>query len=323
MDVVLSVARQIVVDDQTDLLDIDTARPHVGRDEHAAVSLPEVLHNAVPFLLRHVAMHAAHSEVGLAHLVRQPVDLSSRVAEDYGLRDCQRIVEIAQRIELPVLLLDGDEVLLQAFQRQLVTLHQNAHRIRHELCSHVQDIVGQGSGHDDDLGRGRQISVDVVDLLAEALVQELVGLVEDEHLDVAGAQVAAADHVGDAARGARDDVLAVVELPDVLADVGAADAGVALHVHVVAEGHDDGLDLRGQLAGRGEHEGLRLAHGGVDHLQHRDGEGRRLARTRLRLGDGVASLADLDDGSRLDGRGRFIAIGVDTSKKVLCANRVR
>jgi hypothetical protein len=120
-------------------------------------------------------------------------------------------------------------------------------------------------------------------LVFEALVEELVRLVEDEHLDVARPEVPPLDHVEDAAGGARDDVLAVVELADVLADRGATDTGVALDVHVVAEGEDDGLDLGRQLAGRGEDEGLGLAGADVDGLEDGDGKGGRLARPGLGL----------------------------------------
>jgi hypothetical protein len=35
------------------------------------------------------------------------------------------------------------------------------------------------------------------------------------------------------------------------------------------------------------------------------------------LSDGVATLADLDNGARLNGRGRFIAVCVDTTEQVL------
>ena len=44
-------------------------------------------------------------------------------------------------------------------------------------------------------------------------------------------------------------MLAVVEFADVFADVCTADAGVTLDVHVVAESHDDGLDLGCEFAG--------------------------------------------------------------------------
>lgn len=255
VDIVLTITRQIVVDDQRHLLHVDSARPHIRRDEDPTVPLAKVLHDAVALLLRHFAVHAAHGEVRLPHLLREPVDLAPRVAEDDGLGDGQGVVEIAQGVELPLLLLDGDEVLFEAFEGELVALDEDAHGVGHELCGHVEDVVGEGGGDDDDLGGGGEVAVDVVDLLAEAAVEELVGLVEDEHFDVRGLEVAATDHVGDATGRAGDDVLAVFELADVFADVGAADARVALHVHVVAEGHDDGLDLGCEFAGGGEDEG--------------------------------------------------------------------
>lgn len=202
-------------------------------------------------------MHAGHGEVGLPHLFRQPVDLSARVAEDDGLGDGEGVVQIAQGIEFPLLLLDCDEVLFQALEGQFVALDEDADGVCHELGGHVEHVVGEGGRDDDDLRAGGQVAVYIVDLLAEATVQQFVGFVEDEHLDLARTEVATSDHVGDTTGGARDDVLAKFEFADVFTNVGAADAGVALHVHVVAEGHDDRLNLGGEFAGGGEDEGYR------------------------------------------------------------------
>jgi len=47
--------------------------------------------------------------------------LSLGVAEDDRLRDGQRVVEVTQRVKLPLLTLDGDKELLQPFQCQLIT----------------------------------------------------------------------------------------------------------------------------------------------------------------------------------------------------------
>ena len=66
------------------------------------------------------------------------------------------------------------------------------------------------------------------DVIREWSGGDLIGLVEDEGLDVAGAQVAAADHVEDAPRRARHNVLPVVELADVVTHALAADARVRL-----------------------------------------------------------------------------------------------
>jgi hypothetical protein len=89
----------------------------------------------------------------------------------------------------------------------------------------------------------------------------------------------AVDHVDDAAGRARHDVLPVVELLDVVAEAGAADAGVALHVHEVAERQHHLLDLDGEFARRREDERLGVAQLRVDHLEHGDREGGRFAGT--------------------------------------------
>ncbi len=47
--------------------------------------MPEVFHDGVSLFLRHVSVHGADGEVGLAHLLSQPVDLPLGVAEDDGL----------------------------------------------------------------------------------------------------------------------------------------------------------------------------------------------------------------------------------------------
>ena len=96
-------------------------------------------------------------------------------------------------------------------------------------------------------------------------------------------------------------MLTVVQLPDVLAQVGSSNAGVTLDVHVVPEGQHHLLDLHGQLPGGGETEHLGLPDGGVDALQDGDREGGRLSRTGLSLGDDVTTLDDRLDGSLLDG----------------------
>lgn len=44
-----------------------------------------------------------HGEVTGVHLFRQPVHLPAGVYEDDGLRDCESLVEIAQRVQLPLL----------------------------------------------------------------------------------------------------------------------------------------------------------------------------------------------------------------------------
>lgn len=56
MDVVLAVGGEIVVDDERDLLDINTASEQVGRDEDTGRAGAELLHEHFTSLLLHVSV---------------------------------------------------------------------------------------------------------------------------------------------------------------------------------------------------------------------------------------------------------------------------
>lgn len=56
MDVVFLAGRQVVVDDERHLLDVDTTGEQVGRDENAGGTTAELLHNLVTLILLHVSV---------------------------------------------------------------------------------------------------------------------------------------------------------------------------------------------------------------------------------------------------------------------------
>ena len=67
------------------------------------------------------------------------------------------------------------------------------------------------------------------------------------------------NHIKNAPRRARNNVLAILKLANILANRCAANARVALHVHIVAECKHDTLDLCGQLTRGAQYKRLRLA----------------------------------------------------------------
>ena len=90
-------------------------------------------------------MHVSNSEVGFEHLLSQPLDLLSSVTEDDCLSDCQGFVEVAKSVEFPFFLLHSNEELLDSFESKLITFHQNANGIVHELRRHLQNFMWKGS----------------------------------------------------------------------------------------------------------------------------------------------------------------------------------
>lgn len=97
VDVVLSIAWEIVIDDQADLLNINTTSPDICRNQHSGVALAELVHDCVSLLLKHLSVHAADGEVGFTHLLCKPINLTASVAEDDGLCDRKGVVELPIR----------------------------------------------------------------------------------------------------------------------------------------------------------------------------------------------------------------------------------
>lgn len=71
-------------------------------------------------------MHSPHTltrKVALLHFLRQKIHLTPGVAINNRLRDGERCVKVAKRVQLPLFPLNCDEELLDTLQGQLVPLH--------------------------------------------------------------------------------------------------------------------------------------------------------------------------------------------------------
>jgi hypothetical protein len=93
---------QIVVDHEGNLLDVNTTSQEISGDQDAGRTRSELAHNNVTLLLLHLTVHGRNGEIPLVHLLGKPVDFPASVAEDDGLSNTQRIVQVAQRVQLPL-----------------------------------------------------------------------------------------------------------------------------------------------------------------------------------------------------------------------------
>ena len=235
------------------------------------------------------------------HLLRQPIHLPASVAEDNSLPDGDHLVEIAQSIQLPLLLFDGDVELLNISQGQFDPLDENPNRLSHELFGCLEHVCGHGGREKNNLSVLREEPEDLIDPALETLGQHLVSLLETEDLDVVSPEGPAVDHIEDATRSTNDNLRALPQLCHVLTDVGPTNRGVAFDVHVVAEGNDDLLNLLSKLGGRCEDENLGAFNREVELLKGGDGEGCGLANIRRCLSNDIVALDDGEDRTSLEG----------------------
>lgn len=252
VDVVFLVCWQVVVDNQGNLLDIDTSGQQVSGDQNSGRTGSELLHDGVSFLLWQVGVDGRDGEVVSGQSLGQLFDLTSGVTEDNGLGNGDRVVQVGQTVVFELFFLDVDEELLDTFQGQFVLLNQDSNWVVHELGCDFQDVSWHGGGQQDNLGGWWQHGENLVDLLLETGGQHFIGFVQDEHLDVVDLELTPLDVVEHTTWGTDDD-LRVSQTLGVLDEGGTTDTGVDLDVHVETKRHDDLLDLQGQFSGWSQH----------------------------------------------------------------------
>ena len=256
MDVVLLLEGELVVDDETDLLDIDTSGEQVSGDQDSGRASSELLHDHVSGHLVHLSVHDGHTEVVLLHLLGELNDSLLCVAIDEGLVDVEVAVQVEQDVHLPLLLLYGDVVLLDTLKSKLLVLDENLCGLAHEMLGKLKDVNWHGGGEEGDLDLAGEILEDVLDLLLETSGEHLVGLIENEDLKVVALEETLLHHVVDSAGGSDNDMDSLLEDLDLIANDGTTDASVDLDANELTDLLNDESDLLSELSGGGHNEGL-------------------------------------------------------------------
>ena len=303
----LGVVGHVVVDDVADALHVEAARRDVGRHQDVELAALEAHHGPLAVLLLHVAVECRDREaaclepLGQFHRRLLGAREHQHGVEGLRLEDARQGVELVHAAHDPVALADVGRGAGAARDRDFDRLAQVPLR-------DAADRRRQRRREQRDLARGRRLLEDPLDVVDEAHLQHLVGLVEHQAGDAAEIERAALDVVHDAARRADHHVRAALQAHQL--------RRVALPA--VDRQHVEALDLRRvaleglgdldrELAGRHQHDALRRAAPHLDAAQHRQREGRGLAGAGLGLAEHVVAGQQHRDGGRLDRRRRFVA----------------
>ena len=286
VDVVLLFEWELVVDDETNLLDINTSCEKISGDEHSGGTSSELLHDAVSLDLVHLSVHGWDGEVMVVHGLFKLENSLFGVAINKSLVDIQVGVEIKENLHLPLFFLDGNVVLTDTLKSKIFRLDKNLLWISHEMFGQSQNVVGHGGGEQSDLNVTWQEFEDLLDLLLESSWEHLISLVHDKKSEVVCFEEVLLHHIVDSSWCSNNDVDAsLLEKVDVIFDRGSSDAGVDLHSHVLSDGVHNESDLEGQLSSWGHNQCLDVVGGSVNNLQRRNCECSGFTSTRLSLYD--------------------------------------
>lgn len=116
VNVLGSVVGEIVVDDQVDLLDIDTSSQQIGGDQNSWWSWSEFLHDVNSFGHFHLSSNFRDNKLVLSQFISQLVDSFLSVGENHTLGDDHVLVKLDQSSEFLAVLLHWNVELLNTVQ---------------------------------------------------------------------------------------------------------------------------------------------------------------------------------------------------------------
>ena len=307
VDVGLGVGGDVVVDDVADPLDVEAAGRDVGGDEDVELAGLELVDGALALHLRDVTVDRHRGVAAGAQLLGQGLGLVLGADEDDHAFEVLHLEDAREGVDL--LRVGHDQVALgDRGDRRRLALDGDLDRVLEVLLRDPADLRRHGRREQRDVLAVGGVGEDRLDVLGEAHLQHLVGLVEDEEAQLAQVERALLEVVHDAARRADDDVHATTQRGQLHAvALAAVDRQHAHALHVGGVLLEGLRDLERELTGRGQDECLRRLLREVELRQDRQGERGRLAGAGLGETDDVAPLEERRDGQGLDLRGGLVA----------------
>ncbi len=318
------VVRQLGMDHEREVRQVEATRCDVRRDEHAGAAVTQGDERLRALVLRQLAREGDRREAPLHQARMQPLHTLAGGAEhDRGARFMK-----AQHIDHRVLDVERGNangavfdvgVLLVAAERL------DAKSIALIAACESFDLARHGGGEEQRLTCFRRRVENEFEILAEAEVQHLVGFIEHDGLELGEIEPAALEMIAKAPRRADDDVGAEAELACLCAGIHAADAGDDACTRLRIEPGQLALNLHGKLAGGRDDQRQRLSrglealvlaeHGG----SHGQAEGYRLAGSGLGGDQHVAARGLRFEHGALHGGGH----GVISRGQRTCERRMR
>ena len=300
MNVVFHVERHVVVDDVTDVIDVETTRGDVCGHQHANLTVAEAFHHLVADGLVVVAGKGGHGHVLNPKFAIDVANLAFGIAEDdeslvFRAGLSEELVEHAHlagaRNAHGALGRGGDG----GDARRSLHLH----RLLHQLLGVLQHLVGNGGAEQRRLAFRREALGDAHDVVDETHVEQAVEFVEDEGFNPFDGQKAILQEIDQTSRRSHDD-LAAGDAHALSANMLTSDDEADLHAFGFAEGLEAVADLTCEFAGGADHETLNADATRFDAVHHRDAEGEGLAGAGFRLADDVASGEEMRNGFLLN-----------------------
>ena len=282
VDIILNVVGHSVVDDMREVVNVKTARSHVGGHEQLRQMLAELLHREVALLLREVSVQRLRVVTVLYQFVGYILSLHLCAAE-YDGEDARMEVHYSLQREILVLCAHHVVYVVHVLCALVAASHHNFLRVVQVGSRYLLYLLAHRGGEEQRVAFLWHTRQNGVHVLGETHVEHLVGLVEHHVAHGSEFRHAAVHQVDESSRRCHYDVHTLLQLAylrlDACPSIHRYDVNVGDILRKVLQVVGN---LQAQLARRREHNGLSLLYSRVNALQQGYAEGGGLARSCLR-----------------------------------------
>lgn len=345
VDIVIDVGGQIVVDDVSDVGDIETTGRDSSRNQDGAAAVPEVLESTLTLALGAVTVDGRGGEVLVDEEITQRVRHTLGLDEDEGETSSSMGVKDVEQDRTLVMVLDVLDLLGDVLRGGANTTHGKEHVVLQEITSQHLDVARERGREHQRLAvvHTRHILAldNTTDLGLETHVQHAVSLVKHQVLDVDERDTTTLDKVNQTTRSCDQQVTAALNLAELRTNVGTTVHDARTDPRAVGELASLVVDLGNELTGRSEDQGRRisLALTAIAELiaglrrerrrsvfeslgENREQETASLSGTRLSTRHQVATIHHDRNGVLLDRSGSLVVGELDVRQQMVIQGRV-
>ena len=300
VDVGLGVVRNVVVDHVGNAVNVQATSSHIGCHQDVQAAVLELINRALTESLRDVAVDGSSGESAGTQLLGELLGLVLGAHEHDHRFEFLDFEDAGQRVQL-VAVADHQEALANVVRSASLGLDGNLFRLRQVLLGQATNRSRHGSREQRDLLVIRGVGKNALDILLEAHLQHLIGLVQHQETQVGNVQRALLQVVDDTTRRADDNLRTSAQTRQLhsigLTTVDWQDLNLA---QVISKRLEGVRNLQRQLTGRSKHQSLRCADGAINASQNRQRKRRGLTGTSLSQADDVAAAHQSRDSSSLN-----------------------
>ncbi len=311
MDVILRIARQVVVDDMADPRDVESSGCDVGRHQEPDLAVAQVHHGAVPFALSHIPVQSFGRQTLLAEIAGQGVGISLGGREYDRFRHGPIGAQVLEQTVLVLEIVGHVQTLFDPFMGQLARCDVDPFRVLNEFLGEPGGRLSHGGREQEGLAFFRHGLEDEFHVVDEPHVKHAIGFVQYEQANVGDIDTPAPDVIDESPRRRDDHGRRLSEGPDLVTEGHASVNSHAVDIEVFSIGTRRLRYLAGQFPrGSEDQDAQPMVRPGGQRRQPLEGrkhKGSRLARSSLSGGDEVAPREHFRNGLSLYRGGAVMA----------------